>query len=152
MTDTRFDYDGEGSMSYGMWRANVQRAINGRRGQQALADLEAALLALPEKRLIAGALCTEFGEVCTVGALIVHKRVAAGEDRDDVIADLANSYFNMASETAEAGRDHAGLTFTLAWELAELNDEDLAGMTDVRRYDAVLAWVRAHRRAAGAPS
>ena len=42
----------------GLWRANVARALRGRRGQAALRDLREALLALPEKRLIEGALCT----------------------------------------------------------------------------------------------
>lgn len=42
----------------GLWRANVRRALAGKRGQAALRELRAALDALPEKRLIEGALCT----------------------------------------------------------------------------------------------
>ena len=44
-----------------LWHANVQRALKGKRGRKALAELREALLALPDKRLIAGALCTVGG-------------------------------------------------------------------------------------------
>lgn len=40
------------------WRANAHRALRGKRGRKALAELRDALLALPQKRLIARALCT----------------------------------------------------------------------------------------------
>jgi hypothetical protein len=59
---SRFDGDWEpredGKNTAGLWRANVKRALAGKRGQAALRDLRDALLALPEKRLIEGALCT----------------------------------------------------------------------------------------------
>ena len=59
---SRFDDSGEGRDDGknvdGLWRANVKRALAGKRGQAALRDLRAALEALPEKRLIEGALCT----------------------------------------------------------------------------------------------
>ena len=42
----------------GRWDRNMRVAVTSKRGQQALRDLRAALLALPEKRLISGALCT----------------------------------------------------------------------------------------------
>lgn len=41
-----------------LWWANARRALAGRKGQKALAELREALLALPGKRLIEGALCT----------------------------------------------------------------------------------------------
>lgn len=41
-----------------LWWANAERALNGKRGRKALAELREALLALPEKRLIEGALST----------------------------------------------------------------------------------------------
>lgn len=59
---SRFEGDYEprddGKDTSGLWAANVQRALRGKRGRQALADLREALLALPEKRLIEAALCT----------------------------------------------------------------------------------------------
>lgn len=44
-----------------LWEANVRRALAGKRGRKALAELREALRALPEKRLIEGALCTVGG-------------------------------------------------------------------------------------------
>lgn len=59
---SRFDDSGEGRDDGknidGLWRANLKRALAGRRGQAALRDLREALEALPERRLIEGALCT----------------------------------------------------------------------------------------------
>lgn len=92
---------------YDLWRANAKRAINGRRGQEALQDLESALLALPAKRLIAGHLAHR-GEVCAIGALVAHRRVAKGEDRDVVLADLAARAPAMC-ECGHAEPDHVDL-------------------------------------------
>ncbi len=53
------DDDGpEYNNAYELWQWNLIRALGSRRGQQALRDMREALLALPEKRLIARALCT----------------------------------------------------------------------------------------------
>jgi hypothetical protein len=41
-----------------LWEANYERALKGKRGRKALAELREALMALPEHRLIEGALCT----------------------------------------------------------------------------------------------
>ena len=51
-----------------IWRGAVASAIRGKRGQQFLVDLAAALDAMPDKRLIAGALEYD-GEYCALGAL-----------------------------------------------------------------------------------
>lgn len=40
------------------WLANARRALSGRRGKKALAELREALLHLPEKRLVQGTLST----------------------------------------------------------------------------------------------
>lgn len=69
------DYDEEYYwLAVGRWEGNLRRAINGRKGQRALRELREALLALPERRLIAGELATPEGEVCTVGALVAYRR------------------------------------------------------------------------------
>lgn len=52
-----------------LWRGAVASAIRGKRGQQALREILAALDALPEKRLAAESLVTADGEFCTLGAL-----------------------------------------------------------------------------------
>ena len=51
------------------WRGQVASAIRGRRGQKLLRDLQMALDAMPEKRLIAHELEEVDGEVCALGAL-----------------------------------------------------------------------------------
>lgn len=59
---SRFNDDYEprddGKNTAGLWHANLTRALKSKRGRAALTDLRDALLALPEKRLIEGALCT----------------------------------------------------------------------------------------------
>lgn len=93
---------------YELWRANAERAIKGRRGQQTLRDLEAALVALPSKRLIAGHLAFR-GEVCAIGALVAHRRTAKGEDRDVVLAELA-SQTPALCECGHSELEHVALT------------------------------------------
>ena len=51
------------------WRGAVNSAINGKRGQQALREIVAALDALPERRLVSDSLVNHDGEFCTLGAL-----------------------------------------------------------------------------------
>lgn len=52
------DYDEDFPNQGAFWVANARRALKGRRGRAALAELREALLHLPEKRLIDRALCT----------------------------------------------------------------------------------------------
>lgn len=57
------EYDGDDDDSFNgnggyMWEKRAQLALEGKRGRAALADLRDALLALPQKQLIEGALCT----------------------------------------------------------------------------------------------
>lgn len=52
------DYDESFPNQAALWEANYERALKGKRGRKVLADLRDALLALPEPRLIEGALCT----------------------------------------------------------------------------------------------
>lgn len=51
------------------WRGAVNSAIKGKRGQQALREIVAALDALPERRLVSESLVDSSGEFCTLGAL-----------------------------------------------------------------------------------
>lgn len=54
------DYEGEPEqiLAMGRWERNARAALKGRRGRKALAELREALMALPEHKLIEGALCT----------------------------------------------------------------------------------------------
>jgi hypothetical protein len=143
---SRFDNDGEENFAgqYELWQPNVERALKGKRGQQALRDLEQALLDLPEKQLISGHLAKD-GQVCTVGALVLHRRMTKGEERAAILADLDggtedDSYDNYERTIAEGKR--VGLTFTLAWELGSRNDECYYFATPEQRYERILEWVR----------
>lgn len=51
------------------WRGAVESAIRGKRGQQLLREIAAALDAMPEKELAAESLVTADGEVCALGAV-----------------------------------------------------------------------------------
>lgn len=160
--DEQFPNQGE------FWHANVKRALAGKRGKKALAELRDALLALPEKRLIAGALCTVGGVeqradvgghwyredlaykvekegegVCAIGAYLWFKKVKAGADPRaafDELPTLLDSEGAGDWETAQAGKA-AGLTFTLAWALASRNDSAFDDLTPEQRYDAFMGWL-----------
>lgn len=165
---SRYEYDGDGAMPYGLWRSNVDRALKGKRGKQALRDLREALLALPEPRLIEGALCTvdpeqrashsagpqrdwrlaelrEHGEgVCAIGAYLWHQKVKAGMDPAEAFGSLptyADSDGADLHDTARLAEDTAPITYTLAWEIAIRNDETWGGKTPEERYTAFMAWI-----------
>lgn len=134
-----------------LWEESLRRAMNGKRGQQALRDLRDELLAMPEKVLIEGRL-SDGKNVCTVGALVVHRRVQAGEDREAVLADLCSKI----TWDEEYGPDdqweaddmtlcvamQAGVARTLAVDMAGLND-DFYRSSPEERYEKVLSWVEA---------
>lgn len=52
------DGDEDFNNQWAFYTANARRALKGKRGRKVLAELREALLALPEKRLIASAMCT----------------------------------------------------------------------------------------------
>jgi len=143
------DGDEEYPGQWWLWEQALNRAMNGRRGQQVLRDLERALLELPEKTLIDGSLSDGEG-VCAVGAYVAHKRVEAGEDRDEVLARLRKLAYNehwdefedfeAEQSTIDEGQA-AGMQLTLAVTIAGLNDEAYK-ITPEERYEKVLAWVR----------
>lgn len=166
------EWDGDGPyVTQEMWQRNLDAHLQGPRGQRALRDIEASLLALPQPRLIEKHLAWK-GEVCAVGAYVLAQRCAKGEDRDSVLKDMqydngpyevwdneARTYRPATAEeaalrdeeefdesdpwhhTTEAGVK-AGLTKVMAWTLGEMNDESLAGLTPEQRYVDVLKWVR----------
>ena len=136
-----------------LWQANCRRSLRGRAGQRELRELEIALLALPEKRLIHNALVDGAGGVCAIGCYAKHKGV-----------DL--SKFDPEDESDEVGIA-AGMPRLVAWKVVELNDIMLdtvwgvadgpiqqghrgykggipyiREMTPEERYENVLAWVR----------
>jgi hypothetical protein len=147
---SRFDCaDDADTIPWEMWKTIVSRALAGKRGQRALAEFEEALLALPERKLVEGTLASEEG-VCAIGALVALKRAK----RDGI--EMAEAIAAMPKEdpddgdifdTALAGQG-AGLSWSVAWHMAYLNDETFEAATPEQRYEKILAWVR---RAQGKP-
>lgn len=141
---TRFDdygYDEDYNNQGALFWANCDRALTGQRGIAALRELEAALVALPEPELVLGSLARD-GKVCAVGAMIVQRKIAAGQRRDEALAWLEGRG-DIADETATIGENELGITYSLAYRLAYLNDEEVAwNATDAERYQAVLTFVR----------
>lgn len=116
-----------------LWQANLNRHLLGKKGQRYLRELKDALLALPEKRLIAGALAKN-GEVCAIGALIVKRKQATLgelEGMEDDSADYAKSL---------------GIPYLMAWAVVCENDYTLEHCTPEGRYERLLNWVEARLR------
>lgn len=90
------------------WRGAVKSAIRGKRGQQALREILAALDAMPNKRLASELLVTADGEFCTLGAL----GNARGVDLDSIDPD-----------DPQAVAAAFGISEALAAEIMYENDE-----------------------------
>ena len=124
-------------LRWGRWERNSQTAVYGKPGQRKLRELEAALLALPRKRLIAGEL-SDGEDVCALGCMLTAREMPVDE------VALLSPADDWEADFTEAIAARLGMTFTLAWVIQELNDESTRTMTPERRYDEVLRWVRSN--------
>jgi hypothetical protein len=110
------------------WRGAVASAIRGKRGQEFLRKLLAALDALPEKRLIEGEL-EQDGEVCAIGSVGRMQGM-----------DMSKLDPTEPEEVAAA----FGISEALVKEITYVNDEwDWRG-TPEKRYETVRKWVVEH--------
>lgn len=100
MSRSGYTDDCDDPLSLGRWRAQVNSAIRGKRGQQFLRDLIAALDALPEKELIAGDLVDDEGCVCALGALGSARNIDL-ESMDTYDYDALGAAFNIAYQLAQ---------------------------------------------------
>jgi hypothetical protein len=107
-----------------LWRSNVRKTINGKRGQAFLKDLIEALDAMPEKRLIKHSL-QENGEVCAIGALGLKRGV-----------DMAN----LDPEDPEQVGHAFGISSMLASEIVYENDEKNYRQTPEERWLRMRKW------------
>jgi len=158
---SRFDDgDDEGAMPIELFRANVDRALKGKRGQKALRELRRALVALPEPKLIKGALCeVQYADddedqdsplptgFCAIGALAFLKRQEKGERLPDILHALEQNpedYGENEWDTIAEG-ERQGLVNCLAYEFAWTNDEGLGQwkeeITPEERFRRMLAWI-----------
>jgi hypothetical protein len=141
-------YDGEDFTAHGRWEGALKASLNSKRGQAALRKLREALLALPEKRLIANSLSDE-GQVCALGALAAYEYgKATGKTWIEAIDDIDNGEGDYMPETIRVVQD-LGFSYTLAWTIAEENDREVwsfkggvvTAETPEQRYEYMLAWV-----------
>jgi hypothetical protein len=90
------DYPGQ----FELWQDNCERSLRGLAGQKSLRELEAALLALPSKRLIAHEL--DNGEdCCAIGALCRMK------NRVQISSDALRAYVEAVEQAFGANVDFA---------------------------------------------
>lgn len=149
------DYDEDFNNQAELYQANTERCLLGKRGQVFLKEMEKALLMLPRKRLINGAVCRE-GDVCAIGALALKRKRDAGDSISAALYWLekeAPDEDEYADATSEYAERHLGVIDRLAYRMAWVNDVDAEEeMSPEDRYKHVLAWVRAQRRKAKAQS
>ena len=134
----------------GLWRGTVERAIRGKRGQALLKELEAALVAMPEKKLCSESFAiAATGEVCALGAVALKRRLDAGMDKATALADIEKKYPEY--EQAEAACKEFDIAGALAKEITYINDEYYSRHANQeQRYENVLKWVRENIKKEGA--
>lgn len=115
-----------------LWRANVDRAIAGKRGQAFLLELVASLEAMPEKRLIAHDLQAETGEVCAIGSVGLNRGV-----------DMTT----LDPEDPEQVGKAFGISTILAQEIVYENDEREYRQTPEERWARMYKWAKENLKA-----
>jgi hypothetical protein len=100
MSRSGYTDESDGNAIY-LWRANIDRATRGKRGQKFFRDLVAALDAMPEKRLINGDLEGTGGSVCALGALRVAKGLELTPALRDSDWDSLGEAFDVAPMLAQ---------------------------------------------------
>ena len=124
------------------WRGAVASAIRGKRGQSLLRELEAALVALPGKRLIDNEFAnSEKQQVCALGAVAVKRRLDKGVALADALKDVEEKY--PEDSAAEVASEEMNVADALVKEITSINDDYYYGTsTPEERYHRVLTWVR----------
>jgi len=108
-----------------LWRAAVDSALRGRRGQAFLREMLTALDALPAKRLIQGELVCE-GECCALGAVALKRGT-----------DISNLDTEDPWELGET----FGIARAMAAEVMYMNDERNYRKTPEERFEAMRRWI-----------
>lgn len=121
-----YEAEGENPAERLYW-PNLRRAVNSIRGQRVMREVAAALLAMPKRKLIAGAIKEpETGDVCAVGAVAQYKGVNL--DRTPVSLDDPTlvGWEGDQDETIELGVS-MGMGKMIPWHLGFMNDIELPG-------------------------
>lgn len=139
-----------------LWEANQERSLKSKKGQQALRRLEAALLALPEPKLVADAIKDADGIVCALGALAINEGYegnldlpqppapnAAEEEWDKWYMDHDDDYGGHVIEDAMlALAESLNVPKLVAVAIIYENDDSFGAQTPEQRYNKVLRWTR----------
>lgn len=113
------------------WRGAVASAMNGKRGQEFLREMLAALDALPEKKLITHEL-EHNGSVCAIGAVGQARGVDMSKIDPEDYSRVAGAF---------------GIAEAMAQEIVYMNDEAFAGYwckTPEERFQKMRAWIVSH--------
>jgi hypothetical protein len=142
------DFGDDDPLALGRYRAQVNSAIRGKRGQALLRELLAALDAMPEKRLVAGELEAD-GQFCALGVVGQARGLnLANIDTYDV--ESLGPKFNIAEQLAReimwvndesvAGWEwvRSGLPYPNEWKRIEVTN------AAERRFQIVREWVAKH--------
>lgn len=155
---SRFNYDGgsddlEQLLADGRYMGRRKKVLTGRPGRLALRELHRALVMMPHKRLIEGALC-DGSAVCVMGAWLYRRYVddgltpkaAWGKLQDGKDRFHKFDSWEELERTIEKGHTDLGITRTLAEVVAGVNDEEAGwrASSPDERYELVLDWVREH--------
>jgi hypothetical protein len=127
--------DNDDILQLGRWRGMVKSAIRGKRGQKLLRDLAAALDAMPEKRLIRGALQTSDGDCCAIGAVCAARGKDYRSHEHDDPCELEELNETLASELNVAK--------CLVQEVEYENDWNEREEPE-RRWQRMRQWVARH--------
>lgn len=107
--------DNDDPLEYGRWRARVKSAIRGKRGQAFFRSLAAAMDAMPEKVLVAGALQTKDGDCCTIGLACKVKGIDYSKHENDEPYELKELNADVAAQL--------NIAECLVQEIEYMNDE-----------------------------
>lgn len=111
-----------------LYTRTVNNAFRGKRGQAFLLELAKAMDAMPERRLIAGELIGETGEVCAIGSYCKAK----GIDVDAIDYDDPEAVGNLV-----------GVARCMAAEIEYMNDEDgPENETPEQRWIRMRKWIQ----------
>lgn len=136
MSRSGYTEDCDDWWSHIRYRGAVASAIRGKRGQEFLQAVAAALDAMPERRLIAHDLVDGEGQFCTLGVIGAAKGLPI-KDIDPEDAETVSGTFGIAT--------------VLAREIVYENDEaGFSGETPERRWQRMRAWVAASIKAKAA--
>ncbi len=124
-----------------LWEANQERSLKSRKGQAALRRLEAALLALPEPKLVADAIETADGLVCGLGALAKHEGYQGSLELPEVSWNEWETGPEVEDAMLALARE-LNIPKLVAVAIIYQNDEYYGTQTPERRYSKVLNWTR----------